>query len=86
MHPLSIKVMTWSLGLYTAVTYVLCVLYGLVAPKGLHATQLLEWMLPGFTWLSPGSFVLGLVEAFLFGVYAGLVFTPIYNFVQRRCH
>jgi hypothetical protein len=86
MHPLSIKVMTWSLGLYTAVTYVLCVLYGLIAPKGLHATQLLEWMLPGFTWLSPGSFVLGLVEAFLFGVYAGLVFTPIYNLVQRRCH
>jgi len=86
MHPLSIMVMTWSLGLYTAVTYVFCVLYGLVAPKGLHATQLLEWMLPGFTWLSPGSFVLGLVEAFLFGVYAGLVFTPIYNSVERRCH
>lgn len=65
---------------------IFCVLYGLIAPNGLHATQLLEWMLPGFTWLSPGSFVLGLVEAFLFGVYAGLVFTPIYNFVQRRCH
>jgi len=25
-------------------------------------------------------------EAFRFGVYASLVFTPIYNFVQRRCH
>lgn len=25
-------------------------------------------------------------EAFRFGVDAGLVFTPIYNFVQRRCH
>jgi hypothetical protein len=36
------------IALFGAVTYVLCVLYGLVAPKGLHATQLLEWLLPGF--------------------------------------
>lgn len=57
MHPLSWKVMTWSLGL----------------------------TLPGFRWLSLGSFVLGLVESFLYGAYAGLVFTPIHNLVARRC-
>jgi uncharacterized membrane-anchored protein len=28
--------------------------------------------------------VLGLVESVIYGVYAGLVFTPIYNFVARR--
>jgi hypothetical protein len=44
MHPLSVKVMGLSAALSGAVTYVLCVLYGLIAPKGLHATQLLEWM------------------------------------------
>jgi hypothetical protein len=38
MHPLSLKVMTWSSALFGAVTYVLCVVYGLIAPKGLHAT------------------------------------------------
>src|SRR6266540_1959583 len=48
MHPLHLKVMTWSSALFGAVTYVLCVLYGLIAPKGLHATQLLESLLPGF--------------------------------------
>lgn len=84
MHPLHLKVMTWSLALFGVVTYVLCVLYGLIAPKALHATQLLEWMLPGFKWLTLGSFFLGLVEAFLYGAYVGLVFTPIYNTVQRR--
>jgi hypothetical protein len=30
--------------------------------------------------------VLGLVESFLYGAYAGLVFTPIHNFIARRYH
>ena len=84
MHPLNWKVMTWSLGLFAAVTFVVCVLYGLIVPKAFHMVQLLEITLPGFKWLSVGSFVLGLVESFLYGAYAGLVFTPIYNFLVRR--
>ena len=84
MHLLDWKATTWSLAIFAALTYVLCVAYGLVAPKGLHATQLLEFALPGFRWLTVGSFALGLVETFLYGAYAGLVFTPIYNLVQRR--
>ena len=46
-------------------------------------SQLLEMALPGFHWLSAGSAVIGLVESFLYGVYGGLVFTPIYNFFVR---
>ena len=83
MHRLDWRVMTWSLGLFAAVSFVLCTVYGLVVPKAWHMTQLLEITLPGFRWLSVGSFLLGLVETFLYGAYAGLVFTPIYNFVQR---
>ena len=86
MSPLNWKVMTWSLGLFGAVSFVLCVIYGLIVPKALHSVQFLEIVLPGFQWLSPGSFVLGLAESFLWGVYVGIVFTPIYNFVARRCH
>lgn len=85
MSPLNWKVMTWSLALFAAVTFVVCVAYGLVMPKALHMTQFLEITLPGFQWLSVGSFILGLVETFLYGAYAGLVFTGIHNFVQRRC-
>lgn len=36
-------------------------------------------LLPGFTWLTWPSFFLGLVETFLYGVYTGLVFVPLYN-------
>lgn len=37
-------------------------------------------LLPGFHWLSWGSFALGLVEAVAYGVFFGLVFAPLYNF------
>ena len=84
MHTLDWRPVTWALGLFSAVTFVVCVVYGLLVPKALHMVQLLEIVLPGFAWLSFGSFLLGLAESFLYGVYAGLVFVPIYNFVLRR--
>ena len=28
--------------------------------------------------------LLGLIESFLWGFYAGIVYVPIYNFLQRR--
>ncbi len=82
--PLNLKVVIWSLGLFGAVSFVLCVAYGLLVPEALHMKQLLLILLPGFTWLSFGSFLLGLVESFLYGVYAGLVYVPLYNGLHRR--
>jgi len=82
--PLNLKVVIWSLGLFGAISFTLCVLYGLVVPEALHMKQFLEIILPGFKWLSVGSFLLGLVESFLYGVYAGLVFVPLYNALHAR--
>lgn len=79
-----VKVWMWSLGTASAVSFVLCVLYGLVTPEPLHMHEFLELVLPGFRWLSLGSFALGLVESFLWGAYAGIVFVPIHNFFHRR--
>lgn len=81
---LNIKVVTWSLGLFVAISFVLCVLYGLVVPPSLHLASALETVLPAFKWLTPWGFVLGLLESFLYGVYAGLLFVPIYNGLSRR--
>jgi hypothetical protein len=81
---LDTRTVTWALGTFTAVSFLLCVLYGLVTPESLHMHQFLEIVLPAFRWLTVGSFFLGLVESFLWGVYAGLVFTPIYNGFHRR--
>ncbi len=81
---LNIKVVTWSLGIFGAITFVVCVLYGLIVPDSLHMTQGLETWLPGFTWLTLSGFLIGLVESFLYAVYAGLVFVPIYNMLAKR--
>jgi hypothetical protein len=85
MHgPLNLKVVIWSLGLFGALSFVVCVLYGLLVPEALNMKQMLAIVLPGFKWLSLGSFLLGLAESFLYGVYAGLVYVPLYNGLHRR--
>jgi hypothetical protein len=84
MQQLNIRVVTWSMATFTLFSYLVCVLYGLIVPESFHLVQFLEIVLPGFKWLTIGSFFIGLIESFLYGVYVGLVFTPIYNFYNRK--
>jgi hypothetical protein len=81
---LNIKVVSWALATATAISFVVCVAYGLATPETLHMHAFLEQVLPGFKWLSLPGFLIGLVESFLFGAYAGLVYVPVYNFFVRR--
>ncbi len=81
---LNLKVWTMSLGCWLATTFTLCVLAGVLVPVLPIPHQTLELLLPGFIWISPGAFVLGLIESFLYGVYVGLVFVPIHNLFWRR--
>lgn len=72
-----------SLGIFFVITYALCVLFGLVVPaEPMH--RLLPMLLPGFSWITWPSFVLGLAWAFAYGWYAALVFAPIHNFFAAR--
>ena len=78
------KVVTQSLASFSAITFTLCVGYGLAVPSTFHAAWLLEAMLPGFKWLSIGSFALGLIETALYGAWAGFLYSTLYNFFVRR--
>lgn len=72
-----------SLSSFLAITYVLCVLYGmLVADPGMH--RLLPQLLPGFTWITWPSFFLGLVWSLVYGWYVAVVFAPLFNFFSAR--
>lgn len=72
-----------SLGLFLAITFVLCVAYDLIFPgQAMYETWLR--LLPGFTWLSWPSFFLGLAESFAYGWYVALVFVPLFNFFAAR--
>lgn len=81
MKRLTIRGTALSLGIFFDVSFVLCVLWGLAIPK-FHAGWLLEAILPGFTWLTPQSVILGLVEVFLYGVYIAVIFVPLFNYFE----
>ena len=72
-----------SLGVFFAITFVLCVGFDLLFP-GMAMYETWLKLLPGFTWLSWSSFFLGLVESFAYGWYVALVFGPLYNFFLAR--
>jgi hypothetical protein len=71
-----------AMGSFIAITYVFCVAYDVAFDQRMYEVWLK--LLPGFTWLTWQSFLLGLVESFLYGVYFGLVFVPLYNFFLDR--
>ncbi len=82
---LNTRVVSWSLGIFLALSFILCVLYGLIVPQRLHGmSAFLEAALPAFKWITFGGFILGLIESFLYGAYIGIVFVPIYNFVNGK--
>lgn len=56
---LNIKLISWALGLWGAVTFVVCVIYGLVTPQSLHMHTFLEQVLPAFKWLTWWGFTHG---------------------------
>ena len=72
-----------SLGLFLAITFVLCVLFDLWLPA-LAMNPVWSPLLPGFTWLTWPSFFLGLVESFAYGWYVAAIFGPLYNFFAAR--
>ncbi len=81
---LNIKVISWSLATTALISFLVCVSYGLATPASLHMHAFLEQVLPGFKWLTLQGLFVGLVESFLYGAYAGLVYVPVYNFFARR--
>ena len=81
---LNIIVVTWSLAIWVAFSFVLCVVYGMLTPSGVHMYAFLQQVLPGFESHSWRGFVVGLIQSFLIGAFAGLVYVPIYNFMYRK--
>jgi len=72
-----------TLGCFLVITYIGCVLYGLLGfQQGMH--QLLFQIIPGFTWITWPSFFIGLFWNFVWGWYIALVFALLFNFFTAR--
>lgn len=72
-----------SLSLLLAISYLLCVGFGLLAPEELRMYQAWTPLLPGFEWLTWTGFVIGLAEAYLYGWYLAIVFVPLYRWFAK---
>ena len=81
---LKIKVWAPALASWFAISFTICVIGGLIVPGLPINHEGLELFLPGFTWISVGSFVLGLVETTLYGAVAAVLFVLLHNFFARR--
>lgn len=84
-HTIQLPVVAFgmSLSLFFVITFVLCVGFDLLFPgQSMYQTWLR--LLPGFTWLTWPSFVLGIVESFVYGWYVALIFGPLFNFFVAR--
>ncbi len=79
---LSLKSYGWKCVLGAEVAYILCVLGGFIPIRNLQATELhhrLFETLPGFTWISFGSFMLGAVYMFAFAWIFAAYFVWMHN-------
>lgn len=66
------------------VAYVVCVAAGVVWPNVFGMRAFFPTIFPGFTWLDPFSFLLGVVEVALYGLAAGAVASLAWNYVVDR--
>ena len=79
MARLSVRRAALAGGAFLAITYVLCVAWDIVVPATWQMYPAWQRFLPGFVWLTPSSFALGLAETFFFGLYAGGLLAFLYN-------
>ncbi|MFQ5846916.1 MAG: DUF5676 family membrane protein [Candidatus Methylomirabilales bacterium] len=80
-----LRVMTvgFSVGIFLGVSFLLDVGLWLLWPS-LGTQRIWEVLLPGFRWIDPAQFVLGLAESFVMGFYVALIFVPVYNRVRAK--
>lgn len=70
-----------AVGGFLAVSFAVCVAWDAVFPRWAMRSA---WapLLPGFRWLSVGSFLLGLAETFIYGFWLALV-VPATRWMSR---
>jgi hypothetical protein len=71
-----------SLGGFFAISFLGCILLGIIVPEGVMHRPWLQFF-PGFEWLTVRSVVIGLVWTQVYGWWTALVFGSLFNFAAR---
>ncbi len=82
MKPLRFKPVAFTIISFGIITYTLCVISNLIFPQwGMY--RLWEIFLPGFSWISWGSYFIGLIGLIGYGIYIAAIFVPVYNYFGK---
>jgi hypothetical protein len=81
--PIPLLPLGLSLSLFFAISFLGCILLGLIVPDGGMHRPWLQFF-PGFEWLTPWSVVTGLIWTQLYGWWTALVFGSLFNFFATR--
>jgi len=82
MKLLRFKPVAFTITSFGIITYLLCVVSNLIFPQW-EMYKLWEILLPGFTWISWGSFFIGLIGLIVYGIYFAAIFVPVYNYFAK---
>lgn len=82
-QPLSIVPLAVTLSAFFAVTFLLCLVAGLILPTS-GMRMALEAVLPGFVWLGLTSVIVGLFWSLAYAWYIAVLLVPIRNYVYRQ--
>jgi len=80
---LSLSAFGHATSLFLAITFALCVGFDLAFPS-MAMYRRWQALLPGFTWISWSSVLLGLVESYGYGWFVALIWVPLYNVFNAR--
>jgi hypothetical protein len=83
---LTTRTRCWVLGLLFAEGFVFCVIRDLLTPFSEPVRRAFEVFLPGFRWATPATFLLGIVESFLWGAYLELMTFPMIKMYVLKHH
>tara|TARA_R110002072_G_scaffold218333_3_gene376070 strand:- start:2156 stop:2425 length:270 start_codon:yes stop_codon:yes gene_type:complete len=72
-----------TLSSFLLVTYLLCIIFGLIAPGRFHMHEAWAPLLPGFEWLTPQGVLFGAIGSYLYGWYIAVLFVPLYRLFHR---
>lgn len=80
----SIRTWGWTFSSFLLITYLLCVAFGLLAPRRFHMVEAWAPLLPGFEWLTIRGFLAGALGSFLYGWYAAVLLVPLQFFFTKQ--
>jgi len=69
--------------LFLLMSFTICVVFDLILPEHAMYSVWLK-LLPGFTWISWKSFLLGALESYAYGWYIALIWVPLYNYFGHK--